>query len=116
VYVMRADGTHPRALTKLGNVSAAPAWSPDGTRLAFQSNADARLQRFEIYTIGLNGKGLHQLTLAATDIFEPAWSPDGKTLAFSRDGAIWVDTGAAQTQLTSGENDSSPAWRPIQPK
>jgi TolB protein len=114
VYVMEADGTHPRAVTKLGNVSAAPAWSPDGTRLALQSND--RLQRFEIYTIGLNGKGLHQVTLAATDVFEPAWSPDGKTLAFSRDGAIWVDTGAAQTQLTSGENDSSPAWRPIQPK
>jgi Tol biopolymer transport system component len=114
VYVMQADGTHPRPLTKLGNVSAAPAWSPDGTRLAFQSNA--RLGRFEIYTIGLNGKGLRQVTRAETDVFEPAWAPDGKTLAFSRDGAIWTDTGAKQAQLTSGNNDSSSAWRPVPPQ
>ena len=114
LYVMRVDGTHVRAVTKLGNVSAAPSWSPDGTRLAFQSNA--RLGRFEIYTIDLDGKGLRQVTRAATDVFEPAWSPDGKTLAFSRDGAIWVDTVSEQTQLTSGTNDSSPAWRPVPPQ
>ena len=113
VYVMRADGTHPRALTRLQNVSAAPAWSPDGTRLAFQSNA--HLGSFQIYTIGLDGKGLRQVTHAAGDVFEPAWSPDGKTLSFNRDGAIWVDTRGTQSRLTSGTNDSSPAWRPAQP-
>jgi len=113
VYVMRADGTHRRAVTKLGAVSAAPAWSPDGNRLAFQSNA--RGGRFEIYTIGLDGKGLRQVTQAPGDVIEPAWASDGK-LAFSQDGAIWVEDGTTQTQLTSGKNDSSPAWRPVQPK
>ena len=114
LYVMRVDGTHVRAVTKLGQVSAGPAWSPDGKQLSFQSNA--RLGRFEIYRIDLDGQGLRQVTQAVTDVFESAWSPDGKTLAFSRDGAIWVDTVAEQTQLTSGNNDSSPAWRPIVPK
>jgi Tol biopolymer transport system component len=114
VYVMRADGSHIRQLTKLQNVSAGPAWSPDGKRLAFQSNA--RLGHFEIYTVGLDGKGLRQVTQSVSDVFEPAWSPDG-TLAFSREGAIWVDAGGAQTQLTSGtNNDSSPAWRPAAPQ
>jgi Tol biopolymer transport system component len=115
VYVMRADGTHPRALTKLGNVSAAPAWSPDGKRLSFQSNA--RLGLFEIYTIGVDAKGLREVTQAAEDVFEPAWSPDGSRLAYSLQGAIWVDVDGTQTQLTSGENnDSSPTWRPTLPQ
>jgi Tol biopolymer transport system component len=115
LYVMRADGTHPRALTKLGNVSAAPAWSPDGKRLSFQSNA--RLGLFEIYTIGVDAKGLREVTQAVEDAFESAWSPDGSRLAYSLQGAIWVDVDGTQTQLTSGKNnDSSPAWRPTVPQ
>jgi TolB protein len=115
VYVMHADGTAPRQLTRLGNVSAMPAWSPDGRRLAFQSNA--RSGHFEIYWIGLDGKDLRRITTSASsDTFEPAWSPDGKLLAFSREGAIWtVDAAGHQRPLTSGANDSSPAWRPEVP-
>jgi Tol biopolymer transport system component len=115
LYVMRADGSGNRQLTKLQHVSGLPAWSPDGKRIAFQSNA--RLGHFEIYTIGADGKGLRQVSRSTTsDAFEPAWSPDGR-LSFSRDGAIWVDDNGTQSQLTSGENnDSSPAWRPVSPQ
>jgi Tol biopolymer transport system component len=115
LYVMRADGTRVRQVTKLQNVSAQPAWSPDGARLAFQGNA--RNGRFEIYTIGVDGKGLRQVTRSADDVFEPAWAPDGSQLAYSAAGAIWVDENGEETQLTSGKNnDTSPAWRPVQPK
>jgi Tol biopolymer transport system component len=113
LYVMRADGTRIRQLTKLQQVSGLAAWSPDGKRIAFQSNA--RLGHFEIYTIGLDGKGLRQVTQSIVDVIQPAWSPDGR-LSFSRDGAIWIDDGRTQTKLTSGGNDSNPAWRPTAPK
>jgi TolB protein len=115
LYVMRADGTHVRKVTELQQVSGLPAWSPDGKRLAFQSNV--RLGHFEIYTIGVDGKGLREVTQSLVDVIQPAWSPDGSRLAFSRDGAIWVDAGGKQTQLTSGKNnDSAPAWRPTSPQ
>ncbi len=115
IYVMNADGAGIRQVTRLRHVSDLPAWSPDGKTLAFQSNV--RSGHFEIYTVALDGTRLRQVTTSATDVIQPAWAPDGRTIAFSRDGAIWAEDGGTDTQLTSGKNnDSSPAWRPVQPK
>jgi len=111
VWVVHADGTGARPVTRLGHESGLPAWSPDGRRLAFESNA--RGGRFEIYSIGVDGTGLRRETRSSTDTIEPAWAPAGGKIAFARDGAVWtVDRGGRTEKLTSGGNDSSPAWRP----
>ena len=110
---MNADGSNIRQVTHIGEVSAIPAWSPDGKTLAFQSNA--HFNRYEVYTIGLDGKGLSRKTLSHADVIQPAWTADGKGIGFARDGAIWVVEGGKETQLTSGkDDDSKPAWRPLQ--
>jgi Tol biopolymer transport system component len=115
IYVMNADGTGIRQVTRLGEVSSLPAWSPDGKTLAFQSNA--RLGRYEIYAVGLNGTHLRQVTRSESDVIQPAWTPDGRAIGFVRDGAIWTAEAGEEQQLTSGEDDdSAPAWRPVQPK
>jgi TolB protein len=114
IYVMRADGTDIRQVTKLGAASELPAWSPNGKTLAFQSDATGQL---EIYTVSANGGRPQRLTSSPTDAIQPAWAPDGRTIAFSLDGAIWTVEGGATKQLTSGgNNDSAPAWRPIRPR
>jgi Tol biopolymer transport system component len=51
-------------------------------------------------------------TKSAINTIDPAWSPKGKEIAFSRDGAIWtVDRTGHERKVTSGGNDSTPAWR-----
>jgi Tol biopolymer transport system component len=111
IWVARADGSNPRPLTKLRQLSALPTWSPDGGRIAFQSNAHGG--HFEIYSIGLDGSGLRRESRSSIDTIDPAWSSGDGRIAFSRDGAVWtVDRAGHSTKLTSGGNDSSPAWRP----
>jgi Tol biopolymer transport system component len=112
IYVMNADGTGIRAVTKLGGSSGLPAWSPDGKTLAFQSNA--KLDHFEIFSVALDGTHVHQVTASSVDVIQPAFTPDG-AIGFSRDGAIWIDDGKNETQLTSGKNvETNPVWNPVQ--
>ena len=111
---MNADGTGIRQVTRLGYVSGLPAWSSDGTLLAFQSNVTGH---FEIYDVAPNGTHVQRITTSATDVIQPAYAPDGNRIAFSQDGAIWIWESGEQKQLTSGKNnDSAPAWRPDQPR
>ena len=100
------------ALTSLGAKCYAPTWSPDSKHLAFSANPDSA--RYDIYTIGVDGKDLRRPVRSEADAFEPAWSPDGSEIAFSRDGAIVVTTlVGVERQLTDPQdNDSSPAWNP----
>ena len=71
VWVMNADGSGQRRLTRKG---AEPAWSHDGRSIAF-SRAD------DIYVMGADGSGKRRLTRRGNS---PTWSPDGHRIAFVR--------------------------------
>jgi Tol biopolymer transport system component len=71
------------------HVNEEPAWSPDGSKIAFTSD---RGGNYDIYVMSSNGTNIQQLTSNpfaslllnpgnAAD-FAPAWSPDGKRIAF----------------------------------
>jgi Tol biopolymer transport system component len=120
VGVMNADGSDPLDLTDLADVSDGfPAWSPDGSQIAFTSRRDGNN---EIYLMDPYGHNLKRLTFNPTDDFAPAWSPDGKQLAFLSDRdaqtgvySIYIMNAAASwvKRLTNdGGNDYTPAWSP----
>ena len=112
LWLVRPDGSERHALTKLAGGAGGPSWSPDGRMIAFSANAGE--SRFDIYTVGADGKNVTLVT-SGEDSFEPDWSPDGKTIAFSEGGAIVaieVATGEERPLTKPENNDSSPIWNP----
>jgi len=124
IFGMNADGSAQGRLTdERGDPSTAegvefqtdPAWSPDGTRIAF---ASAREGSFDIYVMSADGTGTTRLTSTDANDQGPAWSPDGSRLAFSRSadgGHVWVmnadGTGARRLTDELAE-EGEPAWSP----
>jgi Tol biopolymer transport system component len=77
-------------VTADGTSSVRPAWSPDGTRIAFQSSQD---NAYKVYTVAVDGSDRRPVTQGPSDDRHPAWSPDGNVLA--------VDTGTElQREIT----------------
>lgn len=116
LWLMPADGGPARRILDDGYDAHAPAWSPDGTRLAFQAYLR---DTWHIWTMRADGSELTQVTSGPYDDREPSWSPDGQRLAFSSDRSgsydVWTVTlasGAVTAVTTNPANDSMPAWSP----
>ena len=66
IYVMNADGSGQRRLTRNPALDGYPTWSPDGQKIAFVSqrddNAKSGLVRSEVYVVNADGSGLQRLT------------------------------------------------------
>ena len=83
-------GATPRKLTDDAFVEMAPAWSPDGKRVAYSSDRDG-LMRIWIRDLATNGD--RRLTAGSSMELDAAWSPDGSLVAFLDDaGAVYVAT------------------------
>jgi Tol biopolymer transport system component len=61
----------------------APVWSPDGTRLAFESDRGSPDGHYAIFVIGRDGTGLTQVTDYALNANHPVWSQDGRHMVFA---------------------------------
>ena len=86
VYVMNADGSKPRNLTRYpGTHDSLGSWSPDGRRIAFDSDRNGG----GVYVMNADGSGQRLLVASGSDLDgNPQWSPDGTTILFrtARDG------------------------------
>ena len=104
-----------RRLTQHAGLDADPAWSPDGSRIAWTS---ARGGGFSIWVMRRDGTGVRRLTAGPADA-HPAWSPDGRTVAFVRAATRSLElVGADGTGLRriGGERafdvSAAPTWAP----
>lgn len=92
--------------------------SPDGTRVAFSTDFGRKSQPGNVYTVGVDGKGLRQLTHAkgAINYGFDSWSPDGKKIAFvsNQSGTYQVYSmnpdGTGVTQITKGAEAHLASW------
>lgn len=84
IYVMQADGSNLRQVTRLGKASFAPYFTPDGKKIIFASNVnDPKGRDFDLYLVNVDGTGLEPVTINPTFDSFPMFSPDGKKLVFA---------------------------------
>jgi TolB protein len=118
VYIIGMDGSGLRRLTEGRETEIEPAWSPDGTKIAFAREVDGA---FDLFV--WSASGLTRLTDTAADELGPAWSPDGTRIAFARydqgvdtgSADLWIasaDGTAEMPILESNRDESTPAWSP----
>lgn len=93
-----------------------PDWSPDRSKVVFESNKDGK---FSIYTLQADGSGLQQLTSGAANDEQARWSPDGRRIVFisDRDGHLQLyimnADGSEQRRVTKADDiDYQPDFAP----
>jgi Tol biopolymer transport system component len=94
-----------------------PSWSPDGAKIAFESD---RGINHAIYVMNANGTNPVFVGNTTGDDFDPNWSPDGTRIVFTNwvDGKtpqVWIMNadGSAPKRLTKGAAaNENPAWSP----
>jgi serine/threonine-protein kinase len=121
IFIVGATGESPRRLTSFG---ANPAWSPDGTRIAFGSEEVGSAYNVNgsgtLWTVDLAGGEPRRLDHGSSQgLYQPAWSPGGKRIA------VWTTTGGQRDletiDVSTGQQvkvtddvavDFAPTWSP----
>jgi WD40 repeat protein len=115
IYTANADGSDVVRLTYVRDARL-PAWSPDGTKIAYTRQEGDGSQ---IYVMNADGSDQVPLTQGSAFKVRPAWSPDGSQIAFEsvedRNADVYVmrADGGGVTRLTDDPaGDYDPVWSP----
>lgn len=129
IAVMEPDDSETRILAE----GSDPAWSPDGSRIAFSAAASGAGRSADIFVMNADGTGVHRLTANPEGVYDegPSWSPDGRHVVFSRSVldlsgpdpvasasrrdlyTVRVADGRGLTELVGGPTDDfEPTWSP----
>ncbi len=86
VFVMGTNGENPTNLSTNSENEEGPAFSADGSMIAYVAERDFEVDPFpgeDLYVMRADGTGKRRLTRSEVDESQPAFSPDGSRLAFT---------------------------------
>jgi len=123
IYVMNADGSGVKQLTRGNSNFQVPNWSPDGSKILYFSDQTGNN---EIFVMNSDGSNQRQLTDNKADDFLGCWSPDGKNISFvsNRDSRyeiyVMKSNGKDPTRITyslgdtiyAAQGSAEPSWSP----
>lgn len=115
LYMMNSDATNSHPITINDQDDVYPVWSPDNSKILFQSYRDGQA---EIYVMNADGSGVVRLTNDPDFDGFPSWSPDGSRILFTsrRTGGyrIYVMNadGSGLTQLSNQPYSLRAVWSP----
>ena len=112
IWVMEI-GRRPRPITSGLYYKTDPAWSPDGTKIAYASDKSGKTM--DLYVIDWRTGAERRVTaLDNSAEVSPAWSPDGRFLAYQdQNGATFtveIDTGAIKQVILPLFAPGKPSW------
>jgi Tol biopolymer transport system component len=118
IFLQRVDGSNPINLTEDSDAfDGDPAFSPDGTEIAFRSHREGQ----GLYVMGATGEAARRLTDFGHD---PAWAPDGTQIVFATGlvdtplerwskSELWVvDVATGEERRIYAGDAVQPAWSP----
>lgn len=105
LWVVNSDGTGHRPLRSDAHNHRSPRWSPDGSRIAYVSDAEGSAQLFVRWMDSGQTALLTNLTQGPGNL---AWSPDGKRIAFTQFVPAEVEPLAKPPKMPEGATWAKP--------
>jgi TolB protein len=102
IFVVDPDGSNLSTLWDDSDDDWWPAWSPDGSRIAFQRNG-------YLFLVDQDGTHLEQFSTGSAGA--PAWSPDGRYVVFGQGGTMWIGSVTDRRMVPIAEG-RAPSWGP----
>ena len=116
LHIANSDGSDPRQLTRQAGRYESPAWSPDGSWIAYEHGSE---EGWGLYLIRPNGSDMRRIGPRDVSLFHPSWDPDGLRLAVvtgDEDGwvaaILTVESGALEQVTARGLDVGFVDWSP----
>jgi TolB protein len=114
IYRVPATGGSPTRLTDTPGIDVGGSYSPDGSKIVFESDRSGNQQ---IYVMDANGSNQRRISFFGGRAATPEWSPRGDQIAFTHIAgdlriAVMSPSGGGLRYLTDSWQDEAPTWAP----